>query len=173
MNALESKFHALARHSPPFAYVALSCASRGAQAPIARKLLQRQQSHEYVTLEGESFDYATFGPESSDLAQLVCLVGDLKSAVVVVRGRLYPPGQHTRLYQWLTCHRRMVAMELPISACDYMTGGLRLPCSLLGSFHAHERDAHADHEAFYAIAASRDGLDCCPRFIPERLIRIR
>lgn len=119
-----------------------------------------------MTLDGDSFEYATFGPESADLPQVICLIGDLKSAVIVVRGRLYPAGKHTHLYRWLVCFQRMQAMQLPASACSYKVGALHLSCSLLGSLHAHERESIVDPESFYALAAARDGLDRCPRFKP-------
>src|SRR5262245_34360326 len=138
MNELVQLGHALAElGSQVFACIGLAAKSRASQAGIARKLLQRQPSCQIVELEGMAFDVATFAADSGDLPNLICLVGSLKSAVVLVRGKHYPPGQQTRLYQWLVCFQRMQAMRLPIGACDYVAGGYRLPCSLLGSFHAH------------------------------------
>jgi hypothetical protein len=156
-----------------FACIALATNSRGAQAPIARKILQRQGTYQSAALGQLTYELATFDARSPDLQELVLLVGDLKSGVVMVRGKLYPPGQHGRLYQWLTCYQRMQAMALPIGACDYIVDGLRLPCSLAGAHHAFCRHGHPDQQAYFEHAAARDGFDRCPRYVPERLIRLR
>jgi hypothetical protein len=156
-----------------FACIGLATDSRAKQAAVARRLIREQPSAQTAELDGTAYDVATFTAVSSALPNVLLMVGDLKSAVVWVNGRHYPPGQHTRLYQWLVCFQRMQSMGLPIGACDYQAGGFRLPCSLLGSFCAHEIPAHPEPEQFLELAAMREGFDCCPRYVAERLIRIR
>jgi hypothetical protein len=155
-----------------FACIGLAIDSRARQAPIARRLILEQPSAQRAELDGAPFDVATFRATSEALPRLICLVGDLKSAVIWVNGQHYPPGQHTRLYQWLVCFQRMQTMGLPLAACDYRANGYRLPCSLLGSFCAHQMDAHSEPAQFLEAEAARSGLDRCPRYIAERLIRI-
>lgn len=159
--------------SGAFACIALATNSRGAQSPVARKILQRQASYQAAELEGLAYDIATFDALARDLTELVLLVGNLKSGVVIVRGKFYPAGQHGSLYQWLTCYQRMQSMKLPIGACDYIVDGLRLPCSLIGSRYAFSRHGHPDPQVYFEQAAAKDGLHSCPRYIAERLIRFR
>jgi hypothetical protein len=157
----------LASHA--FAYVGLALASKSAQSGLAHEILQRQARAELVEIGGTTFRVAPFEHIAADLTplrNLIAMIGDLKTAIVYVRGRYYPPGQHTRLYQWLTCYQRMQGMSLPAVACDYCVRGdrpLTLPCSLLGSFHAYGAP-DTDAAPYFAAAAARDGLDRCPRF---------
>jgi hypothetical protein len=152
-----------------FACVGLAADSRARQAPIARRIIREQPSALSAELDGIAFDIATFPATSEALPRVLCLVGDLRSAVIWVNGQHYPPGQHTRLYQWLVCFQRMQKMRLPIGACDYNIGGYRLPCSLLGAFCAFQMPAHADPAQYLELAAAREGFDRCPRYVAERL----
>lgn len=158
--------HLAERSATAFACIGLARNSRGKQAPIARRILLKQPSAQTAELDGTVYDVATFSAASPALPPLICLLGDLKSAVIWVNGRHYPPGQHIQLYRWVVCHARMCAMQLPLSACEYRAGGYTIGCSLLGAFHAHA--APEDPSAYLAAAAARDGLDRCPRYRPSQ-----
>jgi hypothetical protein len=164
-----------------FACIALSLKSKAAQRLVAHALLSRQPDHRNAVVDGDTFHVATFGPTTGELAvlrDLVCVVGGLATAVVYVRGRHYPPGQHTRLYQWLSCFHRMLDLGAPIGMCDYVIGQderHRLPCSLLGSFCGHDivTQPSGALPAHVEALAAREGFDRCPRYHAERLIRVR
>lgn len=163
-----------------FGCVALSIKCKSSQRLVAHALLARQPSHQNIDANGEKFHVATFAPNLAEVAvlrDLVCVVGDLRSAIVYVRGRHYPPGQHTRLYQWLSCFHRMLALSAPIGLCDYVVGvgeRHRLPCSLLGSFCGHDVATQPGGAlpSYVEALAAREGFDQCPRYLAERLIRI-
>jgi hypothetical protein len=162
-----------------FGVIGLAVSSRSSQAGVAHAILERQPDSRVIDIGATAFRVAAFEATAADLTplrNLVAMVGDLKTAIVYVRGRYYPTGQTTRLYQWLTCFERMQGMDLPISACDFCTRGeqvYRLPCSLLGSFHAWTAPGQADAASYYETAGAREGFDRCPRYVPERLIRLR
>lgn len=195
-----------------FGFVALT-QTRAKLGIVAHALLAKSPTHYMTEIDGSNWHVATFQDEVADLHilhELVMLVGSLKTAIVMVRGRYYAPGQHIRLYQWLVCYTSKRAQNAPLSLCDYMTdriyrldqdeiptaqhcfGGLarpeqaissdprlrekyRLPCHLLGSFTARQldRENEAGGREQLEAFAEKEGFIRCPRYVAERLIRVK
>lgn len=107
-----------ANHSA-FARIALG-PSTSKMAPVVRAMLKRAPRWGESELDGVPFLVAEYDARLEHLPPLIDIltyVSSWKSAIIVVRGRYFPPNKDSKLYQWISCLARQLAEHRPSSHC--------------------------------------------------------
>jgi len=111
---------------PVFARIALGPAT-SKMAPVVRAMLKRAPRWTETELDGVTFLIAEYEARLDHLSLLLDVliyVTSWKSAVVVVRGRYFPPTKDSKLYQWIGCLARQLAEQRPASHCHCVSDGM-------------------------------------------------
>lgn len=111
---------------PVFAQIALG-PSTSKMAPVVRAMLKRAPRWEETELDDVPFLVAEYDAKPEHLPPLIDVltyVSSWKSAIIVVRGRYFPPNKDSKLYQWIGCLARQLAEQRPTSHCHCVSDGM-------------------------------------------------